>query len=178
MLEKNITRFMKIKAIILFCFVLLVSLFFYKAFVIRSFTQINFLFPPKDFWLSKKIETIKLTELGLIAEFDVEPKYPGQYVLTAHINKPLPIGRVYETNFGIKIQVIQNRQIINEDVVDTFSGFWGKERSGLTLKRFELPNDWNVGKVVKIRVLLTETDNEFEKKYGTLTLFFEKGSDE
>ena len=163
---------------VLISLIIILFTFFFKAFFLRDYIVVNFLFPPSDFWEKQKISNIDVSKIGFVGEKTIKVKYPGKYIIVGLPKKYMNMSVEYDSDFELKIILTQGslkKEYISKKPVTS----WGYDKSSdLVFKYFDTRKDFNRKKPFKVSVFVTKSDKDFHNKYGKMNLYFTKSSDE
>ena len=172
----------KTKSIISMMTLIFIFLFLYKAFLLRSFYQINSIFPPKDLFERLVESPIDVSKLNSTVELNFKHKYPGSHAFYMLIEKPTDIFEVYAADFKAEIKIFDSSdQLVEEFTVGkNHRPTWGKEAysHGLILHEYFVPENLKRNVPLKAMIQITKSDEYFHRKYGEALIVIEKFSDE
>ncbi len=139
----------------------------------------NLFFPPADLYDPLATTTFSTTGENSSCELDFTAKYPGRHTVTVIPSVPIETMGSYGEDFSVRVVItsLDGEVLLDEERDPPFSQFWGKE-CGMHLFAFnaseDVPQDVQLHALVQIK----KADNEFEEKFGPITLSIKKGSDE
>lgn len=169
------------KYIVLFIVVLLLLLKYpiSQCYAIGSIRE--FLFPPKDLYVSIVERPIDVGREGSLDLGEVTFKYKGLYAVGIAYDKSLNDDDIHwkkrPLDLGIRISFYNNGKILySKESTAEYNPYWGKNDNGVLMVYFNYPKDVKV-KQVSCAVEVITVDQAFAKTFKSCRVFIRKQSE-
>ncbi len=146
----------------------------------KTSTTYNYIFSPSDLYHHLSDSSFDLSETGLTKTLKITHKYPGNHRVAVFVDKPVEPGILYDSNFIVKISILNGKEILFERTVSDSSAWFygGKDNSGFALMEYKIPNELLLGVPLSAQIKVIKGNSEFASQYGKQRIIINKTPDE
>lgn len=146
----------------------------------KTNTTYNYIFSPSDLYHYLSEANFDLSETDLTKNLEITHKYPGNYWVALLAEKPADIGTPYDSDFKVKISILNGEKVLFERTVSDTSAWFhgGDDNSGFALMDYKISNELLLDLPLSATIKVLESSAEFTNKYGSQRIIIRKTSDE
>ena len=146
----------------------------------KTNTTYNYIFSPSDLYSNLSESSFDLSETDLTKQLEIVHKYPGNHWVAILVEKPVPAGTAYDSDFKVQISITNGKEVLFERLVsDSSAWFLGSEgQGGFALMNYKIPTPLLLGVPLSAKIKVIEGSTAFNHKYGTQRIIISKVPDE
>jgi hypothetical protein len=138
-------------------------------------------FPPSNLYAPLVEQIFSLSEKKDFPTLQLVHNYAGSYLVGIYIKNPPPFGEPIDSKAILCLTISNDRNVLLEKTftrwADRFGGPGNKE-AGVMLGSYEVPDNIPFKINTQAVISVISSDPSFEEKYGELTFFIKRISDE
>jgi hypothetical protein len=172
---------MIIKLLNVFYLIIVILILLATFFIVRPYSRLLLtLFPPSNLYTPLVDQPIDLNEKKELPTFILVHKYVGTYLVGIYIEKPPPFGVTIDSNAIVCLKIFNDRNILFDETFTSWAERFGGlgTEAGVMLGYYRVPNNIPLRENTQAVISVVSPDPKFGEKYGKLSFFITRITDQ